>query len=466
MAHGVLISDEDFLNDLIKINMSAFSGCKMAVVQDLEKLTTLFEIDPTYDIVISMTTLKNKDIAKSVIATCTKLIPNASLIFMGDHSETGLSRNIHTIRNHYDVMSLVKIVSEIFKITQVNIPKGADEEYFAMPLSLVEKMPTAAQDFWQKDSYQNGEYMRLALMGEPIAQKIPLWKQNKILTVYIKNEHKAAAVMAMNKELLKSLTQAMEKSPEPQFEEVAQVNDNLAAQAGEMFGRLFADPVGFSGLSSEVKVALTQTANATEKMVRGITKGMPSNLNKLVDLFQKGKLSYIQKHSLLATFLSLEMSRKETWFSTQIYSKISLMIFFHDVVLIPVYNKYPNAPEDEFALINMEGLNDTERHLIRWHAKVVAQLVSQLPDLPIGLDQMILQHHGNISGILDDKPPQEEIAPLAKIVYVAELVAKELLNSQIPMSEEQKKSMLVNLATKLGRRSYIKLLQPLFAINL
>lgn len=465
MAHGILVSDSTFLNDLIKLNMSALAGCKLAVVSDIEKLKTLLEIDPTYDVIVAMTTLGNREIVKTVTNLCLELLPEAHVFFMGHHNEQMPSRQFHTIKNHNDVIQLVKVAGEVLKIKLATTPAQEEADYFPIPVQLLENVKAATQDFWQPSVAGNtAEYLKLAVQGEPLESKISLWKNNKIKTVYVKKEHKAAVITAMTLELTKHLIGQMENTPAPSAEDAINSNKNLVDQAGELFAQVFTDPETFAALTPEVKEQLSKTAYATEKLVRGIVKTVPTNLNKLVELFQKGKMTYIQKHSLLVNFLCVEMSRKETWFTSQVYSTLSLITFFHDIVLVPIYIKYSQAPEDEVVLLNMPELNETERNLVRWHPKVVAQLVSQMPNMPPGMDQLILQHHGNIAGILDEKAPQDEISPLSKLVYVADLVARELLAAKTPLSEDQRKSMLNQIEAKLGKRSYQKLIQPLYEL--
>lgn len=467
MAHGILISDDTFLNEHIKLNMSALAGCKLAVVADIEKFKTLVEIDPTYEVVVSMTTLGNREIIKVVSKLCMELLPDSQVFFMGHHNEQMPSRQFHSIKNHNDVIQLVKLAGEVLKIKLAQTPAQEEADYFPIPLFLLENVKTANQDLWQPNlSGDSTDYLKLAVQGEPLGNKVNLWKGNKIKTVYVKKEHKAQVITAMTMELTKHLIGKMENAPEQNAEDALNTQNSLMDQAGELFGQVFADPETFAALAPEVKEQLSKTAHATEKLVKSVVKTVPSNLNKLVEIFQKGKMTYVQKHSLLVNFLCVEMIRKETWFTSQVYSTLSLVTFFHDIVLVPIYIKYPNAPEDENALLSMTELNENERNLVRWHPKIVASMVSQMPNMPPGLDQLILQHHGNISGILDEKIPQDEISPLSKLVFVSELLAKELLSSKIPLSEDQRKSVLQQIEGKLGKRSYQKLLKPLYEISL
>ena len=117
MAHGILISDQEFINDLIGVNLKAFLGCKLAVINKLEKFKALIDLDPTYDLIICMSTLENRDIVKAISHLCAEQIPEAFVIFLGHHNEAISSRSHHTLKNHNDVMGLVKLSSELLRVT-------------------------------------------------------------------------------------------------------------------------------------------------------------------------------------------------------------------------------------------------------------------------------------------------------------------------------------------------------------
>jgi hypothetical protein len=466
MAHGILLSDQDFINDLIKINFQAVLGCKLAVVNTLDKMQTLLELDSTHDVIIAMTSIGNRDISKVVIKLCTDYVPEAHVFLLGHTTEDLPSRQFHSFKNTLDVLELTKKATEILNIKNASIPKMGEKDYFPIPFSLVKKLSSASQDFYTPDANGVG-YIKLAQEGEPIQQKIDLWEKNKLTVVYVKKEHKDSAVKLLTQELLQQLSTALTgEESKVHAESLINSKQNLIDQVGEVFHKVFEDPESFSSLNAETKTALSKTALATEKMIRKTVATLPPNLNKLVELFQKGKMSYIQRHSLLVNFLCLEMSRKQSWFSTQVYATITMLTFFHDIVLTTIYIKHPHAPSSEFGLLEMEGLSENEKNLIKFHPKVIAQMIGTLPGLPIGLDQLILQHHGNTTGVLENKPPLEDIAPLSKLLYVAEKVAERMLTQKIPMSEELKIQILQEVETIVVKKSYQKLLQPLYELNL
>lgn len=465
MAHGILLSDQDFINDLIKVNLHAFLGCKLAVVNSLEKFQTLLELDSTCDIVIAMTSVQNRDVSKSVIKLCVEFVPDAFVLLLGYTDAVFPSRNFFSIKNNFDVLQLTKKAAEFLKVKLDSLPTDVESEYFAIPINLISKLNIAVQDFFTQASGGDG-YVQLAQAGEPIQKKIPLWLQNKLSVVLVKKEHKENAIVTLTTDLLKQLNLAVDTSNPTDPAHLINSRQNIIDQAGEIFLKVFEDPISFSSLQPETKEALSKTALATEKMVRKTVSSLPINLNKLVALFQKGKMSYVQRHSLFINFLCLEMSRKQSWFSTQVYSTITLMTFFHDIVLTTIYIKHPQAPNLESDLLAMTGLSENEKNLLIYHPKVVAQMIGNLPGLPIGLDQLILQHHGNTTGTIDNKPPIDDIAPLSKLLYVAERVAEKVLAQQIPMSEELKLKILQEVEAALLKKSYQKLLLPLYELDL
>ena len=103
------------------------------------------------------------------------------------------------------------------------------------------------------------------------------------------------------------------------------------------------------------------------------------------------------------------------WASKQHEESWTHLCFFHDIMLT----------KDEWIFIDHEfdlekhKLNNGEKTIILNHARLAARVVSQIKELPIGIDTLIKQHHGSKMGDGLGKMSMS-ISPLAILFVIVE----------------------------------------------
>lgn len=452
MAHGLLLSDMDLMGDLIKLNLSASNGCKITRVKNLETLSSLLAIEDSYELVIANTTIGNTDVVAKVLDICSKRLPHVPIVFMGHLDEKHIIHTIYNIPHYEDIYSLISLTAKLLKLISMNNPPRKEDEYFAIPIQLLVSS-IALEDLWRISTVGDENFYRVALKGENIDAKREDWKKNGLQKLYIESKN----TLAVTENITLSILEKINSNKLSAHEALATTNLLIASIAKDQ--RLI------DSLSDTTKKAITDASKKMENVVKSIVSEFPPELKNLVDQMNRSKNNYIQNHIVLVTYFAQEICRQESWYSLETASKLFMLIYFHDIILVPIYEKYPDAPRNDYQLKTHDKLSKEEIETVSLHPHLASQLVKKLPSMPIGLDQLILQHHGNFSGVIDLAPPKEEIAPLAKVVYVAEHFAHALMNRTIPLDEKEYKDLLDALSNRLQKKSYQKLLKPLYLLK-
>ena len=145
------------------------------------------------------------------------------------------------------------------------------------------------------------------------------------------------------------------------------------------------------------------------------------------------------------------MIKSESWYSNQVHEKVCVLLFFHDVVLLPLYHRYKDLPEDEELLLSSTLISEKEKQLVLFHPKLIAQMLESIPGIPLGLDQLIMQHHGTLNGTIGKDTYVDEVSMLAKVVVISEAFVTELLKTKLPLTNIHKQSIRCRFEYKSAR---------------
>jgi response regulator RpfG family c-di-GMP phosphodiesterase len=445
---AILISDHPFLNDTLKVNLQSCLSCKVVIIKDTKAFEQLVTLDQTYDFVLSLANIANKNIAKEVYQIHQKYIKNSPLLFLGP-MEIVPPEAIH-ILDPFEVLNIIRTVANKLGWTAKDLVKRVTPDYIAVPIGLLMESPVAITDLYWKTESENEPYALIANENDEIKSKFEEWTKNQIPELFIKAEKRLIAMSSLNQSLVKSIHATLKN---PQIEDIDKVQN-----AANMFSHYFNDPDSVELLSDTAKAKLGELAQDTAQLVGELTFKVPPSLSAMIEMFKKSPLDFIPRHSFLSTYFALQMIKNESWYSRQVNEKICMLLFFHDIILLPLFQKHKNLPESEIELLTCNQLTEKEKDVVRWHPLIVAQMLAKIPGIPVGMDQLIMQHHGSLNGDSAVKDMHEDVSILAKVAMVAESFATELLKSKSPLTQEAKDAISKKLRDKYKKRSYSKLL--------
>ncbi|MBT4793360.1 MAG: hypothetical protein HON90_17445, partial [Halobacteriovoraceae bacterium] len=178
--------------------------------------------------------------------------------------------------------------------------------------------------------------------------------------------------------------------------------------------------------NGEISKEIADISKACIESINNVVNEVP-DVRKLLGMLLENQSGYCYKHSIITTFLANQIIGKISWGSAEQQEKVAFSLFFHDIYLIEIYKKYPEATSEE-DLLFIEGMLESEKQTIIDHAKMAGDLVKSFPRCPMGADTIITQHHGMTSGQGFAINYKDDISPLAKIMIIAEDIAVSLLS--------------------------------------
>ena len=207
-------------------------------------------------------------------------------------------------------------------------------------------------------------------------------------------------------------------------------------------------------------------ANACTKAMEEMSKEAPS-LRGLLQILNSNKNGFIYSHSMLAAFIASHIIKKVSWGGEGHIEKINFVLFFHDIMLAPIYAKHPTLKYEEDLLFS-EALTDKEKEIVLNHARLSAELVITYRRAPLGADLLIKQHHGMTNGVGFAMEYKDDISPLSKIVLISEAFVEEFVKGKEADSHYQVdlKKMIGLLSERFKKNTYKKIIDTLETLSL
>jgi uncharacterized spore protein YtfJ len=118
--------------------------------------------------------------------------------------------------------------------------------------------------------------------------------------------------------------------------------------------------------------------------------------------------------------------RQLDWGTPEQEEKLAFISYFHDIVL----------PNDKLARIHSKeemraaNLSPQEKALVEKHAQMAGEIVHRFPKLPMGVDAIIKQHHGQLNGIGFSDHYGANISPVAIVFILSEEVTRLMIDNE------------------------------------
>jgi response regulator RpfG family c-di-GMP phosphodiesterase len=162
---------------------------------------------------------------------------------------------------------------------------------------------------------------------------------------------------------------------------------------------------------------------AIKSMANNVVK--TKKIGDLIKRLKTNKVSYLFKHVQLTTFFGFHILQKIDWGTKEQVEKLAFTAFFHDIVLTNDKQASIHSNED----LRQAKFNPKEKELVNKHAQIAAGFINQMPSAPMGVDQIVRQHHGTLNGIDFSDHYSTNISPLATVFMLSEETAKILLSA-------------------------------------
>jgi HD-GYP domain-containing protein (c-di-GMP phosphodiesterase class II) len=321
------------------------------------------------------------------------------------------------IINSLDIKSIVKSAATAVHVTAKEMAESEVPDFFPIEIDYFKVLSNTncAIHVKKEDSYPI-VFTERSLINGSLVEKL---KNSGNSHLYVFKADRLKIVNLITAEYIATLS-----------DEDLNTDEQLLAQESN-FKLVAQKLVSFGVQEQTIEIA----KKSMEKMQESLEKY--PKISVMLRNMLKNQASYLFQHTQVATYLSLHIMKNTDWGTDEQKSKIAFIAFFHDIAL----------ETDEQAKINTHAdfvkctLPKREKDLIDKHAQIASEIVLKYPMSPIGVDQLIRQHHGNLNGVGFSEHFGGNISPITLIFMIAEELSHMMLTNPPDMLD---KSQLIS----------------------
>lgn len=448
MSQALIISDNEVLNDLYSVNLEVYTGTNVTVKRNCDEAIKLLELSPNFDVIISLCMLDDID---SGSITYQHIIENEleiPLIVVGKKSD--VPDDVPQVAGCYDIKNFIRTVAKVLEISAKDMADKSVPEYYPIPIKLYYNVQSVPCETYLKvkNSMVESEYPKIYSKGDSPSASIKKYIDEGVHFLYVDSAKRLEVINLASQCILTELNALGDPS----------VTDEKKIEVIEQGIEIVADKLF---MENEINAEVIEISKSCMKSVKDVVENNPK-LKNILKLLTANRASYLYSHSIIATYVATHIVKTISWGGDSHIDKINFVFFFHDMYLAPIYNKYPELKYEEEALFNNK-LDDKEKDTILNHAKLASEALAKYPRLPMGADQIILQHHGMTNGQGFAVNFKDDISPLAKVMIIAEGFTEELLKTLEETTQEKltKSEIVKALHVKFPRHTYKKIIETL-----
>lgn len=448
MSQAILISNNEVINSLYEVNLRAYVATNVTIKKSVDSALGLLEQSPNIDAIICFGELA--DISKKKTLTDLKNFLNEKslnipIVILGE-PKTAIEKSI-VINNKFDIKSMLKAMAKILQLTAVDMASKIVPKYFPIPISLFKEIESAECNIYFRNQLDDFEYEYFVIIEKDTRVEDGLAKYLKdgVEHFYVDSADRLHFINKASVIVLQELNN--ENLPLADRIEVTKQGMGIVAE------QIFENP--------EVTSEIAEISKACIASMGQVVKEVPK-LKNLLSMLMENKGDYVYKHSVLTTYIASEIINHISWGNDEQKYKVAFALFFHDIYLVPIYQKYSGVTSEEDLLFNDE-VTDADKQVILEHAKLAGNLVKTFSRCPMGADMIVTQHHGMTSGQGFAVNYKDDISPLAKIIIISEDVCEEIMakEADLPSGKKLKvnvENIVDRLAEKYRSHSYKKVI--------
>lgn len=451
MTKTLIVSDNEILNQLYIINLEVYLATKVTLVLTTQNALELIQLDNEFNLIITMNMINGHDSAQGLYDFMTSHNIKIPLLVIGNPSKE--IPNIIVVQSSYHLQNLIRSCAQVLDVTAKSMASLLVPDYFSVSTNFIIRLrETPCPLYLQvKKGSEEPTFVMVAKEGGSITEIIKKFEAEGITELFV---NRLDRLLIINK--ISTILCDFIKSTE----KLGMVEKSSALEQG--FDFVAKDFSQTPAATAEIM----NIANACTKVMQDVIKDAPG-LKGLLNILDSNKNGYIYTHSMLSAFIANHIVKKVSWGGEGHLEKINFVLFFHDIMLAPIYLKYPNLKYEE-DLLYSETLNEKEKDIVLNHARLAAELIITYRRAPMGADLLIKQHHGMTNGVGFAIEFKDDISPLSKIVLVAEAFVEEYMKGKDndPQFQMDVKKVIPMLNAKFKKSTYKKIIETLDSLIL
>jgi CheY-like chemotaxis protein len=452
MKKILVISDNDLLNQLYLINLQTYIGASVVVIEDINQAQVSFKDFKNYDLIISLAMLSEHDIGVMCFDYIKLMNLKIPLILIGTPRKE--MANIIVIQSSYNLQTLLRSVASELGITAKKMLEVEVPKYFPVSVSYLKYLEKTPCELYlqvkvSKDQY---EYVLCSKKDSLVSSFVTKLHSEGVANLFVKSSDRLNMVNGISVFLSEAIRNAgMEGALAAKSEAISSGFEFVAAQIAN---------------NEEVIQELVGIAETCAK-VMDVVLCEVTGIQALIQLLMRNQQGYIYTHSMLVAYVAKHIIKNVTWGGDSHIERINFMVFFHDIYLVPIFVKYPEAiSEEELLFGNL--LDDEEKEVLLNHARLAGEQVAKYKKCPSGIDLLIKQHHGMSNGMGFAIDFTDNVSPLSKVFIIAESFVEYYLREK---KKDAKFKINLKVCTELlyskyPKHTYRKIIDPLATIRI
>jgi HD-GYP domain-containing protein (c-di-GMP phosphodiesterase class II) len=451
MSKTIVVSDNDILNQLYIINLEVYLATKVTLIHSVEEAQENILLGNDYDLIITMNMINGQDSAIAIHEFLKKNEKSIPMIVIG--KPTVEIPNIVIVQSSFHLENLLRSSAGILGVTAQSMAELLVPDYFSIETKFLIRLGVAPCQIFMQTIKKNeeGAYVMVAKQGSNTTDVLTKIFNEGVETLFVNKLDRLLVINQISKNICQYI-QNTEKLEVPEKSKALEVGFDFVASN---FCR-----------SPEAINEVMNIATACTKVMEEISKDTPG-LRALMNTLKSDKNGFVYSHSILASFVAHHIVRKVSWGGEGQLEKINFVLFFHDIMLAPIYLKYPTLKYEEDLLFSND-LSEKEKEIVLNHARLAAELIINFKRTPMGADLLIKQHHGMTNGIGYAIEFKDDISPLTKIVLISEAFIEEYMKGKEsdPNYQIDVKKIISVLTDKFKKSTYKKIIDTLETIRL
>jgi HD-GYP domain-containing protein (c-di-GMP phosphodiesterase class II) len=346
------------------------------------------------------------------------------------------------VSNSLDLKLLIKTAATATKITAKEMMNKVVPDYFPIPILYFNCIKRSVCTVYAEDFDRQNTYVpRIEKLKTFDTTLITHMVQEGVTHLYVDKMDRLEFVNNVTSELISTL----------EAEEISVDEQHTATDKNiELLSRKLLS----IGITEETIALAKKNIDAIRTNVKKNPK-----LSKLLDRLLSNKTSYLYKHTQILTYISLHIIRNIDWGTPEQEDKISFISFFHDIALENDVQCQIHSTNE----LKRANFSTEEKTLVERHAQIAAEFVQKFPHAPMGTDQIIRQHHGQLNGIGFSDHFGANVSPMAIVFIVAEEYTRIIMKREAgPFDREE---MMRELKDVFPTSRFAKIVEKLTTVS-
>lgn len=440
MSLTLLVESNPKIGSIYKLNLYTWLGLETVIQKkSTDALKYLEDNGKKISLIIVRSKIEKEQTAKIILEQLKVKDLKIPFIVLGP----GEFPDVAHVHNSLDLKLLIKTAAAALSITAKEMMSKVVPEYFPIPIENFHGLKRSVCTVYSQDPHANGKYIAsIEKLKEFDTMMIANIERAGAQFLYVDKMDRLEFVSNLTAELMATL----KNEDLTEDEQISAADKSL---------ELLSKKLLTLGITEETIILAKKNMDG----IRSNVKKSPK-LSKLMDRLLSNKASYLYKHTQILTYISLHIIHNIDWGTPEQEDKISFISFFHDIALetnaqcqIKTTNELKRA-----------DLTPEARTLVEKHAQIGAEYVQKFPHSPMGADQIIRQHHGQLNGIGFSEHYGANVSPIAIVFIVAEEFTRIIMKRESgPFDREE---MIRELKDEFPTSRFSKIVEKLQTLTL